>query len=207
VLTPEAVATLLAQPQRTTRLGLRDYTVLSFLYGLGVRVSECRWTDVSDVDLSHGVVAIRRAKGGKARLLPLGSHLVAELEVWLRVGRPPLVREPREAALFLSRFGTRLEVISYEHLVKRHARAAGLPHVSPHRLRHAFATHLLEGGADVQAVQALLGHLTLHATQLYTHPTPEGLREHLGRTHPRFGAELEASEDEQVGGRRPESLL
>jgi integrase/recombinase XerD len=185
-LTPDEAQTLLASPRQTTRLGLRDYTVLAFLYGVGVRASECVWTDVTDVDVENGLVAVRRAKGGKARLLPLGPGLLRDLEVWLRVGRPPLHKKPSESALFLTRGGVRLQVGGMEVLVRRHAVAAGFTGVSPHRLRHAFASHLLAGGADVREVQALLGHETLEATQLYTHPTEEDLRDHLDRTHPRF---------------------
>jgi site-specific recombinase XerD len=185
-LTPEEAAKLLAQPQQTTRLGLRDYTILSFLYGTGVRVSECVWTDVTDVDLEKAEVAVRRAKGGKARLLPLAPGLQKDLEVWLRVGRPPFQHQRHESALFLNRFGVRFERPGMEVMVRMHAMAAGFPGVSPHRLRHAFASHLLAGGADVRDVKDLLGHVRLQATQIYTHPTKDDLRSHLDRTHPRF---------------------
>jgi integrase/recombinase XerD len=192
-LTPEEVEALLAQPDRRTLRGFRDYIFMALMYGVGVRLSECVGADVPDVDLRNAAFFVRHAKAGQQRLLPLAPRLHADLSEWLRTGRPPLHRRPKERALFLTQSGTRLGLGSMEKLVQRYGRQAGLGAVSPHLLRHAFGSHLLANGADLESVRQLLGHEYLASTQIYTHLAPGALEEHLRRMHPRFQSGPEPS--------------
>ena len=190
--TPEQMDALLSLPDQATVSGLRDHTMMALMYGVGVRVSECRWLDVDDVDSKNATLSVRQAKGGRARLLPLGKRLLAQLETWLRAGRPPLHKKPAQHALFLGRDGDRMGITRIEQIVHYYGQQAGLGRVTPHLLRHAFGSHLLNGGADARMVQVLLGHQSLQATQTYTHVTEEQLIDHLNRTHPRFAPKPEA---------------
>lgn len=176
---------LLTAPDPGTAVGLRDLAVLETLYGTGLRVGECQRLDLDDVDLRQGTLLVRRGKGGKPRLAPIGERLAQALGAWLQRGRPKLARAA-DPALWVAQNGARLS-IQCLRLAVRHAgeRAGIVGTVAPHTLRRTFATHLLEGGADVRAVQELLGHAFLQTTQRYTAVAPvEVLREHR-RTHPR----------------------
>lgn len=165
-------------------VALRDLAVLELLYGLGLRVSECCGLDVTDVDLRQRNVTVL-GKGQKIRRLPLGRPAVDAVAAWLREGRPELATDGTPAdALFLNRRGRRLGSRDAYRLVEAHPLPDGRT-LHPHALRHAYATHLLEGGADLRTVQELLGHADLATTQIYTHLTRERLRAVYETTHPR----------------------
>jgi integrase/recombinase XerC len=177
---------LLAAPPGDAPLGLRDRAILEVLYSAGLRVSELAGLDVADVDLAEGVATVR-GKGKRERLALLGPPSVAAVQAWLDA-RPSVAqgRAARAAALFLNKNGTRLTVRSVGRLLAKYLAAAGLdPRTTPHTLRHSFATHLLEAGADVRSVQELLGHKSLGTTQIYTHVNSERLRDSYNRAHPR----------------------
>lgn len=184
---PEVTA-ILEQPRLDSPLGLRDRALLEVLYASGLRVSEVVGLDLDAVDASAGYVRVM-GKGSKERIVPLGSEAIAALGSYLGSGRPHLLRRRRsdaELALFLNRFGRRLSARSVRNLVQRYGGQA-LPgrRPSPHMLRHSFATHLLDNGADLRAVQELLGHASVSTTQIYTHVTRERLRAIYEKTHPR----------------------
>ncbi|MDR7450378.1 MAG: site-specific tyrosine recombinase XerD [Armatimonadota bacterium] len=184
VLTVEEVDRLLAAPDPTTPEGLRDRAMLELMYGSGLRVSELIGLDVGDVDLERELVRCV-GKGDKTRLVPTGSRAVAALLAYQRRGRPQLTRRRMSPALFVSRRG-RLTRQAFWQMIRRYARVAGITkRLTPHVLRHSFATHLLEGGADLRAVQEMLGHASIATTQVYTHLTRERLRTVYDRAHPR----------------------
>ncbi len=165
-------------------IALRDLAVLEILYGTGVRVSELCGLDRDDLDLGRGTITVL-GKGQKVRRLPLGDPAAESVEQWLREGRPALAREASPArAVFLNRLGRRLGPRDAHRIVERHPLADGRT-LHPHALRHAYATHLFEGGADLRIVQELLGHADLATTQIYTHLTSERLRAVYESTHPR----------------------
>ena len=165
---------------------LRDRALLEVLYGTGARISEAVGLDVDDLDTDGRVVRLR-GKGGKERIVPLGSYAVSALEAWLVRGRPEVARAGRGTpAVFLGVRGARLSRQSAWAVLRSAAERAGLHgHLSPHTLRHSFATHLLEGGADVRVVQELLGHASVTTTQIYTRVTVQQLREVYAQSHPR----------------------
>ncbi len=165
-------------------LALRDRAVLELLYATGIRVSELCGLDVDDVDRSRRLVRVL-GKGAKERSVPYGLPAEEALDRWVRAGRPALATARSGAALFLGARGGRLHPTAVRQLVSRYAQAAGVPHVSPHGLRHSAATHLLEGGADLRSVQELLGHASLSSTQIYTHVSIERLRSAYRQAHPR----------------------
>jgi integrase/recombinase XerD len=165
-------------------LGLRDRALLEFLYGTGARISEAVGLDTDDIDLESGV-ALLRGKGGKQRLVPVGRHAREALEAYLVRARPGLVTGA-QPAVFLNARGGRLSRQSAWAILRVAADRAGVTaEVSPHTLRHSFATHLLDGGADVRVVQELLGHASVTTTQVYTKVTVEHLREVYVLAHPR----------------------
>ncbi len=167
--------------------GLRDRALLELLYGCGARISEAVGLDVDDLDLERDTVLLR-GKGGKERLVPLGSYARAALEAYLVRERPALAAQGRGTpAVFLNARGGRLSRQSAWSVLHKAAERAGVStaHLSPHTLRHSFATHLLEGGADVRVVQELLGHASVTTTQVYTLVTVDRLREVYAASHPR----------------------
>lgn len=165
-----------AAAQDTEPAGLRDRALLELLYAAGLRVSEVSGLDVHDVDLHLATVRVR-GKGNKERVGVFGEPAVEALDRYIRVGRPELALG-KDDALFLNRFGGRLTVRSVQTLVRKYALMAGLPEeVHPHLLRHSFATHMLDGGADLRVVQELLGHESPNTTQIYTHVTEKKKRE------------------------------
>jgi tyrosine recombinase XerD len=179
------VTSLLAQPGEQARGGLRDRALLELLYASGLRVSEAVGLTRPQLNLEAGFVTVL-GKGGKERVVPLGSHARAALAAYLERERPRLVGARPSAYVFLGPRGRPLTRQAVWKLVRRHALAAGLGRrVSPHTLRHTFATHLLGGGADLRVVQALLGHADVGTTQIYTHVAPGRLREVHRRFHPR----------------------
>ena len=184
-LTVEEIVRLLDAPDRQTPAGLRDRAILELIYGAGLRVSELTGLDVDDVDLEEGAVRVL-GKGGKEREVPLGRYAREAVAAYLTRARPTLVAGSARGALFLNQRGGRLSRQSCDRMVRSAARVAGIDrHVSLHTLRHSFATHLLEGGADVRVVQELLGHASVATTQIYTLVTREHLREVYYTSHPR----------------------
>jgi integrase/recombinase XerD len=186
VLSPGAVERLLEAPNTGTRLGRRDRAALETLYATGCRASEVAGLRPNDLDLKSGMVRCI-GKGNKERRVPLGSRAITALEVYLRLDRPALVAGRRDTAtVFVSKSGRPLTRIGLWSIVKRSARSAGLPTtISPHTLRHSFATHLLAGGADLRAVQEMLGHASIATTQVYTRVELSRLRQVHARFHPR----------------------
>jgi integrase/recombinase XerD len=184
-LSVEEVAALVAAPGQDGPVGLRDRAILETLYGAGLRISELVALDVDDVDLEEGSVRAV-GKGSKERIVPLGRLAVKALEAYLTRARPALAAPRSRGALFLNRRGGRLTRQGSTNIIKDMARRAGIrKRVTPHMLRHSFATHLLEGGADVRVVQELLGHASLATTQIYTLVTQDRLRDVYFTSHPR----------------------
>ena len=179
-------AILAAAGEPGTALALRDRALLEVLYGTGARISEAVGLDVDDLDLTDGTVRLR-GKGDKERIVPVGSYARAAVDAYLVRGRPELVAAGSGTpALFLNARGGRLSRQSaWTVLVKAADRAGVTKDVSPHTLRHSFATHLLDGGADVRVVQELLGHASVTTTQVYTLVTVDNLREVFATAHPR----------------------
>jgi integrase/recombinase XerD len=186
VLRPEEVEALLAAPDVTTPLGRRDRALLEVLYATGARASEAVGLRMGDVRLDLGVVRCV-GKGGKERLVPLGRPARTAIEAWLEDGRDRVLRGRESDHLFVNRLGRPVRRETLWHIVKTQARRAGLDPagVSPHMLRHSFATHLLEGGADIRYVQEMLGHASVSTTQIYTHVDARRLRDLHRRYHPR----------------------
>jgi len=188
VLGEDAVARLLAAPRRDTPRGLRDAAMLELLYASGLRVSELVGVPVADVNLNAGFVRVT-GKGKKTRLVPVGGAATGAIARYLAEVRPGMVRDPAEPALFLTGRGRPMTRQAFWKLIRGYARAAGvrLPagDVSPHKLRHSFATHLLERGADLRAVQAMLGHADIATTQVYTHVSRAHLIDAYHKAHPR----------------------
>ncbi len=184
VLRDDQAAALVTTPTGDDPVRLRDRLVLELLYATGIRVSELCGLDIDDVDRSRRVVRVL-GKGGKERSVPYGQPAEAAIETWLRLGRPALATPGSGPALLLGARGGRLHPTTARAVVTRYANDAGLPHVSPHGLRHSAATHLLEGGADLRSVQELLGHASLASTQIYTHVSIERLRSAYRQAHPR----------------------
>lgn len=186
VLTPAEVETLLAVPDTKTAKGMRDRVILETLYGAGLRLGECAQLDLADVDFDQMTLAITRAKGGLARIQPMGERLAEMLKTYVAENRPRLVGKHKDPlSLFVTKSGKRLEISGIGVMVKQRAQAAGLEFVTPHQLRHAYAIHMIEGGAQLTEVGRLLGHERLQSTRIYTQLCPaEVVKEHK-RTHPR----------------------
>jgi integrase/recombinase XerD len=181
----EDVRRLLEAPDVETPAGSRDRAILELLYGSGLRISELTGLDVDDVDLEEGSVRVL-GKGGKEREVPLGSFAADAVTAYLTRGRPALASGVTRGALFLNARGGRLSRQSCARALTAYVRRAGIDRrVTLHTLRHSFATHLLEGGADVRVVQELLGHASVGTTQIYTLVTEQHLREVYETSHPR----------------------
>jgi integrase/recombinase XerC len=185
-LTTDEVGRLLEAPSPSDRMGLRDRAILETMYSAGLRVSETVGLNSEDVDWSGGVVRVR-GKGKRERLAPIGSFATKALRRWLEV-RKLSSRAPKNGAapVFTNKFGNRLTTRSVARMLEKQILKAGLDtRTSPHTLRHSFATHLLDRGADIRTVQELLGHKSLVTTQIYTHVSTAGLREVYEHAHPR----------------------
>lgn len=192
-LTVAQVESILATTEGEDPVQRRAAALLELLYATGARISEAVGIDLDDLDLDRGTVRLY-GKGAKERLVPVGSHARAALEAWTVRSRPHLASRQsttgarqtgRAGAVFLNQRGGRLSRQSAWAIVGRAAETAGVPHVTPHTLRHSFATHLLEGGADIRVVQELLGHASVVTTQIYTRVTVQTLREVYASSHPR----------------------
>jgi integrase/recombinase XerD len=190
VLSPAATLRLLDSPSAATRLGRRDRAVLETLYATGCRASEVVGLRPGDLDLRKGMARCV-GKGDKERQVPLGSSAIAAISVYLSQDRPALVaRRPETDVVFVAKSGRPLSRIGLWSIVKRYARASGASgDVSPHTLRHSFATHMLAGGADLRVVQEMLGHASIATTQIYTRVELSRLREVHSRFHPRSQAD------------------
>ena len=186
VLTEDEVDKLLGAPNIDKAQGVRDRTMLEVLYACGLRVSELISLQLHQVNVRAGVLRII-GKGNKERLVPFGEQAGDWLERYLQASRPPLLKECHDCnVLFISNRGLGMTRQAFWHVIKRHAKAVGIDkHLSPHTLRHAFATHLLNHGADLRVVQMLLGHSDLSTTQIYTHIAQARLQELHREHHPR----------------------
>ncbi len=185
-LSSEDVERLLSAPPSSDAMGLRDRAILEVLYSAGLRVSELAGLNATDVDFASGTVRVR-GKGRRERIAPIGSYAVRALQEWLAVRRVS-AREKGgvNGPVFLNKFGRRLTTRSVGRMLEKHLRVTGLDRrTTPHTLRHSFATHLLDRGADIRSVQELLGHKSLVTTQIYTHVSTAGLRAAYERAHPR----------------------
>ena len=185
VLNYPEVQRLLAAPRGGEPTALRDRALLEVMYACGLRASETIGLEMGDIDLHEGFLRAR-GKGSKERLVPLGRQAIAAISGYLRGGRPKLVGERHEPRLFVNFRGGPLSRQGLYKIVQRHAREAGLAgRMSPHTLRHSFATHLLAGGCDLRAVQEMLGHADIATTQMYTHLSGQQLKDVYFKAHPR----------------------
>ena len=184
-LTAEQVARLLETPPANEPLGLRDRAILETMYSAGLRVAELVALDVTDWDRDANILHVF-GKGRKERIAPVGSYAAKALDRWLEVREPIPDGKPEDKnALFLNRFGRRLTTRSVGRMLEKHLKQAGLSQLTtPHTLRHSFATHLLDGGADLRSVQEMLGHKSLTTTQIYTHVSTRRLRDAYRQAHP-----------------------
>ena len=184
----DALGKLLSTPSPDTTLGLRDRAILETLYSAGLRVSELTGMNLDDIDVDAGVATIR-GKGKKERLAFFGGPSLAALKIWLEARQVVLASNRKSSkadAVFLNQRGTRLTSRSVGRLLEKYLAEAGLdPRTSPHTLRHSFATHLLDHGADIRSVQELLGHSSIATTQIYTHVTTQRLKDSYQKAHPR----------------------
>ena len=184
-LTHGEMAKLLVAPDSSTPQGLRDRAVLELLYATGLRVSEIVSLDLKDIDLGSRQLRVW-GKGAKERVVLMGKPAAEALQLYLKNARPKLQSQTDTQAVFLNRFGERVVERRIQHIIKKYARQAGLEmRVFPHILRHTFATHLLDGGADLRSVQDLMGHARLSSTQVYTHVTQSQIRRKYLAAHPR----------------------
>ena len=185
-LTGSEIGQLLSAPSKNEPLGIRDRAILETLYSAGLRVSELVGVNLDDLELTDGLVRVR-GKGKRERLAPLGSFAVRALRLWLKKRTPARgLSKEDSAAVFLNKFGKRLTTRSVARMLEKYLKVTGLDlRTSPHTLRHSFATHLLDRGADIRSVQELLGHKSLVTTQIYTHVSTAGLRQAYERAHPR----------------------
>jgi integrase/recombinase XerD len=185
VLTRGEVEKLLSQPRGTDPAALRDRALLELMYASGLRASEAITLELGDMDFEERVLRTR-GKGSKERIVPIGQAALRAMEVYLERGRPDLVKTNAEAHIFVNFRGGQLTRQGLYKIVRRHAQTAGLAdRMSPHTLRHTFATHLLSGGCDLRSVQEMLGHADVSTTQLYTHLSSERLKDVYFKAHPR----------------------
>jgi integrase/recombinase XerD len=194
VLSRDQVNSLLEQPTGNSHAALRDRALLETMYACGLRASEAITLTLGELDLEAGVL-IAHGKGSKERIVPIGSKARDTLQIYLDKARPALVGLHDEAHVFVNMRGQALSRQGLYKIVQRHARSAGLDsRMSPHTLRHTFATHLLAGGCDLRSLQEMLGHADIGTTQIYTHLSAERLRDVYFDAHPRA----------KVGGNSPE---
>ncbi|GMU60630.1 MAG: tyrosine recombinase XerD [Myxococcaceae bacterium] len=184
-LTVDEVEALLKAPDETKAVGSRDRAMIEVLYATGLRVSELLCLSVNDVNLVDGYV-LAFGKGRKERVVPLGRHAIEKLKAYLEGPRAAILKGREAKALFVTPRGRGFSRMGFWKLLRRYARGAGISKpLSPHKLRHSFATHLVERGADLRAVQAMLGHADLSTTQIYTHVNTQRLRNVYELHHPR----------------------
>ncbi len=185
VINFDEVVRLLATPDVSRPRGLRDRAMLSLMYAAGLRVSELCGLKLGDIDRQRGFLSVL-GKGGKRRLVPVGEVALADLDAYLCRASPVRSGGRAQSALFLSSWGKPLSRQAFWKLIIRYAHKAGITKpISPHKLRHSFATHMLEGGADLRSVQAMLGHANIATTEIYTHVATDHVRRAHQRAHPR----------------------
>jgi integrase/recombinase XerD len=185
VLTLNEVEQLLNQPDTSVIWGFRDKTMLELLYATGIRVSELILIKVEDVNVEMGFLRCF-GKGSKERIVPVGSVALKYLDKYINEVRPKFLKEQDNGILFLNHLGKGLTRQGFWKIIRKYAQKAGIEkHITPHTLRHSFATHLLENGADLRSVQEMLGHADISTTQIYTHITRSKIKEVYDRTHPR----------------------
>jgi integrase/recombinase XerD len=184
-LSVQEVDTLLAQPDRSNHKGLRNAAMMEIMYGAGLRVSELIFLHVQDVNPDANFVRVT-GKGSKERLVPFGTCAARVLKEWINEGRPKLLPKSSSPYLFVAKAGKPMSRQGFWKLLKKYGLIANLSkNISPHTLRHSFATHLLEGGADLRSVQIMLGHSDISTTQIYTHISKDYLRKMHEKFHPR----------------------
>jgi integrase/recombinase XerC len=184
----EQVEKLLSAPNDKTLLGARERAILETLYSTGIRVSELVGINFGDID-ETGQAIIIRGKGRKERIVPLGTHAMAAISHYVGILEGNSISNETDSPLFINKHSTRLSTRSVRRKVSKYLEQVGLdPAISPHTLRHSFATHLLDNGADLRSVQELLGHQSLSTTQVYTHLTTKRMRESYDDAHPRAEA-------------------
>ncbi len=181
----DEIQQLIDSMKENTPLGIRDKAIFELLYATGIRLSELTHLDVSDVKLDVEYVRVL-GKGRKERIIPIGEHAIIAINKYLELGRPHLISSDKKKALFLNHQGNRLGPRGVQYLLDKYITKAALDKkISPHSIRHSFATHLLDGGADLRVVQELLGHVGLSTTQIYTQISRSRLKSIYNRTHPR----------------------
>ena len=184
-LTVSEVTSLLEAPDTATPRGMRDAAMIELLYAAGLRVSELIHLEVNDINLEAGFVRVL-GKGSKERVVPMGQYAMDKLDIYLTSARPLLLKLYASRTLFVARAGKPMTRQGFWKLLNKYTLLAGLKgNISPHTLRHSFATHLLEGGADLRVVQVMLGHADISTTQIYTHITGDHLRTMHRTYHPR----------------------
>jgi len=185
ILTLKEVEQLLEQPNPQTPMGIRDRAMLEVLYATGMRVSELTQLPMNQVNLEGGYVLVF-GKGSKERIIPLGSEAMKWIALYLKAARERLAKRKESPFLFINRMGSGMSRQQVWKTIKTYGRRAGIQkRITPHLLRHSFASHLLEGGADLRSVQMMLGHVDISTTQIYTHVTGERLKKIHQRYHPR----------------------
>jgi integrase/recombinase XerD len=185
-LSPEEVDALLDAPSRHSAQGLRDRALLELMYSSGLRVSELCALTLQNIDLEEGFLRVEAGKRGKDRLTPVGGRAIEAIQIYLHNARPSLVRAKTGSAVFLSNRGTALSRKTVWHWIKEYAKRAGIEKpVKPHGLRHSFATHLLSNGADLRAIQEMLGHADIGTTEIYTKVDRRQLIDAHAKFHPR----------------------
>lgn len=185
VLNPDEINAVLEAPDTTTQTGIRDKTLLEVLYATGLRVSELIALKITDIDQTAGFVIVF-GKGSKERMVPLGSEALKWVQEYLENARPFLLKNKTNNILFLNRSGKGLSRQGFWKIIKKHCLTAGIAlNVSPHTFRHSFASHVLQGGADLRSVQTMLGHSDISTTQIYTHIEKEAIKKIHRKYHPR----------------------
>lgn len=185
VLSIQDVELLLECPDLGEPAGMRDKAMLELLYATGIRVSELVNLNISDVNLEMGFLKCM-GKGSKERIIPLGRIAIEVVRTYIQIGRTQLMKTSTDHALFLNHLGKRITRQGFWKIIKKYAQKAGIRvEITPHTLRHSFATHLLENGADLRSVQEMLGHADISTTQIYTHITRTRIKDVYAKTHPR----------------------
>jgi integrase/recombinase XerD len=185
VISMSEIDFLLKQPDETKTSGIRDKAMLELLYATGIRVTELIDLCINDVNTESGYIRCL-GKGSKERIVPIGTLAIQKVKDYIGKGRPKMVKELNEQALFVNQHGHRLTRQGFWKILKKYARQAGInKEITPHTLRHSFATHLLENGADLRSVQEMLGHADISTTQIYTQVSKRKLRDVYERSHPR----------------------